>query len=142
MASCSVLGCYDPVMDDSAPANPEVTLATSAETVTLDRKISRAIHQGKGIRLSAEQLDLLVEIGLMDVLSKAKAAALATQARQRRAPRAEIGQPPAPPPPAPPVRTAAEQRKIDTALARALRAVGRLPGEGQRRTTANLEQTE
>lgn len=50
----------------------------------LDRKVSRAIVQGKGMRLTAEDLDLLAIIGAFALLTDAKAKALAEAARQRQ----------------------------------------------------------
>lgn len=52
--------------------------------IDLDRRISRALEKGKGVSLSADQLDVLVEIGLVDRLSEAKAAVLKEHARSRQ----------------------------------------------------------
>ena len=44
-----------------------------ASIVDLDRKVSRAIQRGKGLTLSAEQLDVLTQIGILKSLAEAKA---------------------------------------------------------------------
>jgi len=56
----------------------------SEAIIDLDRKVSRAIARGKGIGLSADQLDALAEIGLVERLAEAKAAILKEQARCRQ----------------------------------------------------------
>jgi 2-polyprenyl-6-methoxyphenol hydroxylase-like FAD-dependent oxidoreductase len=58
---------------------------TPAEAIIdLDRKVSRALEKGRGIGLSAEQLDVLTEIGLVERLAEAKASVLREQARCRQ----------------------------------------------------------
>lgn len=49
----------------------------------LDRQISRAIERGRGIRLSQEQLDILVAVGAIDRLKEAAADDLKRVARER-----------------------------------------------------------
>lgn len=53
--------------------------------VELDRKLTRAAARGKGVGLSAKHIDVLVELGLLDLLSVAKSAVLKEQARARHA---------------------------------------------------------
>ena len=57
--------------------------------VSLDRKVSRAIERGRGLKISTEELDLLAELGLMDQVGKAKADALKQLAIKRRSPPTE-----------------------------------------------------
>lgn len=64
--------------------NPSPALSAALEIVDLDRKISRAMQQRRGITLSAAQLDHLAAIGLIDALAKAKAEILTAQAQERR----------------------------------------------------------
>lgn len=52
--------------------------------VALDRKVSRAMTSGRGIGLTADQLDVLASIGLIELLAAAKAAVLKEQAQCRR----------------------------------------------------------
>lgn len=52
--------------------------------VELDRKLTRAAARGKGVGLSAKHIDVLVELGLLDLLSEAKSAVLKEQARARQ----------------------------------------------------------
>jgi hypothetical protein len=54
-----------------------------AAIVDLDRKVSRAIERGKGVTLSAEQLDVLTQIGILKNLAEAKAEILKEQAECR-----------------------------------------------------------
>jgi hypothetical protein len=51
--------------------------------IELDRRISRAIAKGKGIRFSDEELDLLVTVGAIDTLKSAASEALKAQAEAR-----------------------------------------------------------
>jgi len=50
----------------------------------LDRKVSKAIVNGRGIRLSADELDTLAIIGAVQLLSDATAKALTAAAKQRQ----------------------------------------------------------
>ena len=61
------------------------TIAAPLQAVLPDlaRKWSRAIERGKGIRLEADQLDLLATIGVNDLLQAAAAESLKEQARCR-----------------------------------------------------------
>jgi hypothetical protein len=52
--------------------------------VRLDRKVSRALSNGRGIKLSAEELELLASLGMIEQVSDAKAKALKEQARCRQ----------------------------------------------------------
>lgn len=52
--------------------------------VKLDRKLSRASYNRGGVKLSAEDLDLLASLGMMTKLAQAKAKALEEQARCRQ----------------------------------------------------------
>lgn len=76
--------------------NDQVSPTLAAAIIALDRKVSRAIDRRRGITLSADQLDVLAEIGCLDALATAKAAALTTAARLRNAKRTP--RPVAPPP--------------------------------------------
>ena len=58
--------------------------------VRLDRKLSRAIVTGKGIKLTGEELELLARIGMIEQLSTAKAVALREQAQCRQSRAASI----------------------------------------------------
>ncbi|QZP06850.1 hypothetical protein [Caenibius sp. WL] len=49
--------------------------------VRLDRKVSRALSNGRGIKFTAEELALLASLGMIEQLSEAKAKALKEQAR-------------------------------------------------------------
>lgn len=60
------------------------------EIIDLDRRISRAINEGRGIRLNDEEVDILVSVGAVEVLKVAAAAALKEQAERRRREREEI----------------------------------------------------
>jgi len=60
--------------------------------IDLDRKISRAIEQGRGIRLSDEELDALVSTGAIEQLKAAAIKALAELSARRQQQRAEIRQ--------------------------------------------------
>lgn len=53
----------------------------------LDRKLSRAVEQGKGVRLEAADLDLLGSIGFFDLTARAAADYLRTQSQCRDAQR-------------------------------------------------------
>ena len=50
---------------------------------TLDRRISRAVEAGKGMRLEAGDIDLLVTHGILPVIHAASAVYLKEQARCR-----------------------------------------------------------
>jgi len=68
--------------------------------VKLDRKLSRALNDSRGMKFTAEDLDLLASIGVIEIVAKAKAAAIEDQARlrqQRRRAAAGIGQTTSPP---------------------------------------------
>jgi hypothetical protein len=58
--------------------------APTDNLVRLDRKVSRALAIGKGIRLTAEELALLASIGMIEQLSDSKAVALREQAQCRQ----------------------------------------------------------
>jgi hypothetical protein len=73
-ASCGIFGILE----------MEMTGLTAALAVDLDRKLSRAMTRGKGMKLSAAQLDLLVSLGLLEALADAKAQILKEQARCRQ----------------------------------------------------------
>lgn len=60
--------------------------------VRLDRKLSRAIVSGKGIKLTGDELELLARIGMIEQLSSAKAVALREQARCRQSKVASISE--------------------------------------------------
>jgi hypothetical protein len=62
----------------SAPNNPCESL------VKLDRKLSRASFNRGGVKLTAEDLDLLASLGMMTKLAQAKAKALEEQAKCRQ----------------------------------------------------------
>lgn len=62
------------------------------------RRLSRAIEAGRGIRLSAADVDLLVEHGGYDALSRASAEIQREQARERLEQRAATRRPECPPP--------------------------------------------
>jgi len=57
--------------------------------IELDRKISRAIDRGNGVKLSIADLDLLVSIGSIDALKAGASKALTERAEQRRREREE-----------------------------------------------------
>lgn len=50
----------------------------------LDRRISRAVSTDRGIKLSQDELSILAELGLCQLLSDAKAAALLRAIEERR----------------------------------------------------------
>ncbi len=52
--------------------------------VRLDRKVSRALVGGKGIKLSGDELELLAQLGMIEQLADSKAKALKEQARCRQ----------------------------------------------------------
>lgn len=52
--------------------------------INLDRKISRALERGKGIGLTADQLDVLAGNGLLERPAEAKATILKAHARSRQ----------------------------------------------------------
>ncbi|WP_156029194.1 hypothetical protein [Sphingobium sp. DC-2] len=52
--------------------------------IDLDRKVSRALQQGRGITLSPSQLDVLASIGMIGRLAEEKARILSEQARERQ----------------------------------------------------------
>lgn len=54
-----------------------------ADIFAVDRKLSRAVDRGKGMKLMPGDLDLLVSIGLIDIVAKAKALAAKERARCR-----------------------------------------------------------
>jgi hypothetical protein len=53
--------------------------------VHLDTRVSRASERGRGLKLEPADLDLLVSLGVMDILHRAKADYLKEQARCRDA---------------------------------------------------------
>lgn len=59
------------------------------DIIDLDHRISLAIDRAKGIRLSDEELDLLVAIGAIEVVKLAASAALKDRAERRQKERAE-----------------------------------------------------
>lgn len=52
--------------------------------VRLDRKVSRALADGRGIRLTGDELELLAGLGMIEQLADSKAKALKEQARCRQ----------------------------------------------------------
>lgn len=52
--------------------------------VRLDRKVSRALATGKGIKLAGDELELLAQLGMIEQLAESKAKALKEQARCRQ----------------------------------------------------------
>lgn len=58
--------------------------------VKLDRKLSRAVELGKGVRLEPADIDLLVALGLFNITHPAKAAYLKEQTQCRSAKRQSI----------------------------------------------------
>lgn len=54
-----------------------------AAIVDLDRKLSRAVSKGKGVTFSADQLDVLAHVGLLEIVAEAKAEILKEQAKCR-----------------------------------------------------------
>lgn len=52
--------------------------------VKLDRKVSRALSIGKGLKLSSDELELLAGLGMIEQLADSKAKALKEQARCRQ----------------------------------------------------------
>ena len=62
-----------------------MTVVTPCEAlVRLDRKLSRALFTGKGIKLAAEDLELLTSLGMMEQVAESKALALKEEARCRQ----------------------------------------------------------
>ncbi|BAI95846.1 hypothetical protein Sj15T_01840 [Sphingobium sp. TA15] len=61
----------------------------AGDIIQLDRRVSRAISVGKGLRLTDEELDLLVAVGAIEVLKLAAGEALKIQAIQRQRERDE-----------------------------------------------------
>lgn len=59
-------------------------MTTPQDLVSLDRKVSRALSNGRGIKLSAEELELLAGLGMIEQLADSKAKALKEQARCRQ----------------------------------------------------------
>lgn len=59
------------------------------DIIELDHRISVAIGRGRGIRLSDEELDVLVTIGAIEVVKLAASAALKDRAERRQQERAE-----------------------------------------------------
>jgi hypothetical protein len=57
---------------------------TPEALVRLDRKVSRALVSGKGLKLSDIELASLAEIGMIEQLATAKAQALKEQGRWRQ----------------------------------------------------------
>jgi hypothetical protein len=60
--------------------------------VRLDRKVSKALGDGKGIRLTGPELELLAGIGMIEQLANSKAVALKEQARSRQEKAASINE--------------------------------------------------
>ena len=59
-------------------------MTSPQDLVALDRKVSRALSAGRGIKLSAEELELLAGLGMIEQLADSKAKALKEQARCRQ----------------------------------------------------------
>lgn len=59
-------------------------LSPCEDLVRLDRKLSRALVIGKGIRLAAGELELLASLGMIEQVAESKARALKEQARCRQ----------------------------------------------------------
>jgi hypothetical protein len=59
------------------------------DLIELDRRISKAIVRGKGIRFSDKELDLLVSVGAIEKLKSAASEALKVQAAERQRARDE-----------------------------------------------------
>ncbi|WP_408586460.1 hypothetical protein [Novosphingobium sp.] len=57
---------------------------TPETLVKLDRKVSRALCTGKGIKLTGDELSILAELGMIEQLSDSKAKALKEQGRCRQ----------------------------------------------------------
>ena len=57
---------------------------TPETLVKLDRKVSRALCTGKGIKLTGDELSILAELGMIEQLSESKAKALKEQGRCRQ----------------------------------------------------------
>ena len=64
---------------------------TAAAIVRLDRRISRASEIGKGIRLEQADLDLLIGLGLADLVATAKSKFLKDQSQCRNVQRQSTG---------------------------------------------------
>jgi hypothetical protein len=59
-------------------------LAACGDLVRLDRRVSRALADGRGIRLAGHELELLARVGMIEQLASAKATALKEQAACRQ----------------------------------------------------------
>lgn len=60
-----------------------MTVPAGSAIAQLDRKISRAVQRGRGIRLEAHDLDLLATVGALAVLSEAATRELRILAEER-----------------------------------------------------------
>lgn len=58
--------------------------------VGLDRKLTRAAELGKGVRIEAADLDMLVSLGLLDLIHRAKSDYLKKQSESRDVSRRSI----------------------------------------------------
>lgn len=58
--------------------------------VGLDRKLTRAAELGKGVRIEAADLDMLVSLGLLDLIHRAKSDYLKEQSKSRYVSRRSI----------------------------------------------------
>jgi hypothetical protein len=65
-------------------------MGEATSIVYLDKRLSRAAEVGKGIRLEASDLDMLVSLGLIDMVHDAKVQFLKEQGRCRDARRRSI----------------------------------------------------
>lgn len=71
---------------------------SSSRIIALDRKLSRALERGNGVNLTPNDLDLLAEIGFVELLANAKAKVLIEQSRERMRRRAVAATPGRPAP--------------------------------------------
>ncbi|MFV0625175.1 hypothetical protein ACBY01_14345 [Sphingomonas sp. ac-8] len=65
---------------------------TAPSITRLDRRLSRAVEIGRGIRLEPGDLDLLASLGLFDLTHRAKSAFIKEQTRCRDARRRSIAE--------------------------------------------------
>jgi len=70
-------------------ARRDLTEHDMEDLIELDRRISKAIARGKGIRFSDEELDLLVSVGAIEKVKSAASEALKVQAAERQRAREE-----------------------------------------------------
>jgi len=59
-------------------------LSPSRLIVRLDRKVSRAADVGKGLKISGDELELLIGMGIIEMLAESKARVLKEQSRCRQ----------------------------------------------------------